>query len=80
MCFNYPEKNEYLKKQSELMHYCPVLIHKIVLGAVVVVIIWQLDLQLPVQCAIGAYHHLCCEFESCSGGVLNTTLCDKVCQ
>ena len=80
MCFNYPEKNEYLKKQSELMHYCPVLIHKIVLVAVVVVIVWQLDLQLPVQCAISAYHHLCCEFESCSGGVLNTTSCDKVCQ
>jgi hypothetical protein len=31
--------------------------------------------------AIGAYHHWCCEFESCSGrGVLNTSLCDKVCQ
>jgi len=85
MGFNFSEKNEYLKKQSELiffMHYFPVLIHKIVLGVVVVVvvIVWQLDLQLPVQCAIGAYHHLCCEFESCSGGVLNTTLCDKVCQ
>ena len=26
-------------------------------------------------------HHLSCEFEYCSwGGVLNTTLCDKVCQ
>ena len=81
MGFNFSEKNEYLKKQSELiffMHYFPVLIHKIVLG--VVVIVWQLDLQLPVQCAISAYHHLCCEFESCSGGVLNTTLCDRVCQ
>jgi hypothetical protein len=30
--------------------------------------------------AISAYHHWSCEFESCSGGVLNTTLCDKVCQ
>jgi hypothetical protein len=31
--------------------------------------------------AISAYHHYCCEFEchSCRG-VLDTTLCDKVCQ
>ena len=30
--------------------------------------------------AISAYHHWCCEFESRSGrGVLDTTLCDKVC-
>ncbi len=32
-------------------------------------------------CAIGAYHHLSCEFEPCTWqGVLDTTLCDKVCQ
>jgi len=32
-------------------------------------------------CAISAYHHYSCEFESHSWqGVLNTTLCDKVCQ
>ena len=31
--------------------------------------------------AISAYHPLSCEFESCSWrGVLDTTLCDKVCQ
>jgi hypothetical protein len=31
--------------------------------------------------AISNYHHWSCEFESCSlRGVLNTTLCDKVCQ
>ena len=31
--------------------------------------------------AISAYHHWCCEFESRSGRVvLDTTLCDKVCQ
>ena len=31
--------------------------------------------------AISAYHHLSCEFESSSWrGVLDTTLCDKVCQ
>jgi len=30
--------------------------------------------------AISAYHHQSCEFESCSWrGVLDTTLCDKVC-
>ena len=32
-------------------------------------------------CAISAYHHLNCGFESQSWrGVLDTTLCDKVCQ
>jgi hypothetical protein len=32
-------------------------------------------------CAISAYHHWCCEFKSCSWrGVLDRTLCDKVCQ
>ena len=32
-------------------------------------------------CAISAYHHQHCEFEPHSWqGVLDTTLCDKVCQ
>jgi len=32
-------------------------------------------------CAISAYHHLSCEFEPRSlRDVLDTTLCDKVCQ
>ena len=32
-------------------------------------------------CAISAYHHLSCEFKPCSWwGVLDTTLCEKVCQ
>jgi len=31
--------------------------------------------------AFSAYHHWSCEFEPCSWwGVLDTTLCDKVCQ
>ena len=31
--------------------------------------------------AIGAYHHYCCKFESRSWrGVVDTTLCVKVCQ
>jgi len=31
--------------------------------------------------AIGAYRHQSCKFESCSWwGILDTTLCDKVCQ
>jgi hypothetical protein len=31
--------------------------------------------------ATSAYHHKFCEFESCSWrDVLDTTLCDKVCQ
>ena len=43
-------------------------------GAIVVLIIWQLDLQLPY--AISAYHHYSCEFEPRSWrGVLDTTLC-----
>ena len=32
-------------------------------------------------CAISAYHQYICGFEPCSWrGVLDTTLCDKVCQ
>jgi hypothetical protein len=32
-------------------------------------------------CSISVYHHESCEFKSCSWrGVLDTTLCDKVCQ
>ena len=32
-------------------------------------------------CAISAYHHLSCEFEPRSWrGVLDTALCDKICQ
>ena len=32
-------------------------------------------------CAVSAYHHQSCEFEPRSWrGVLDTTLCDKVCQ
>ena len=32
-------------------------------------------------CAISAYHHKSCEFESCSWqGVFDTTLCYKICQ
>ena len=47
-------------------------------GAVVNVIVWWLDLQLPVQSVPIATK---IEFEprSCRG-VLDTTLCDKVCQ
>jgi hypothetical protein len=30
---------------------------------------------------LSAYHHWCCEFESPPGrGVLDSTLCDKVCK
>ena len=36
---------------------------------------------LTTTCAISAYHHWSCEFEPHSWrGVLDTTLCDKVCQ
>ena len=49
------------------------------LGAVVVVIVWQLDLQLPVQSV--PITTTSCEFESrLWRGILDTILCDKVCQ
>jgi hypothetical protein len=36
---------------------------------------------MVVEFTISAYHHLSCEFKSLSWwGVLDTTLCDKVCQ
>ena len=45
-----------------------------------VVIVRELE-KNPTTCAISAYHHWSCEFEPCSWrGVLDTTLCDKVCQ
>ena len=41
----------------------------------------RLVVEFTITYAISAYHHWCCEFESRSGrGVLDTTLCDKVCQ
>jgi len=47
--------------------------------AIVVVIIWWLDLQLSMQSV--PITTKSCEFESCSlRGVLNTILCDKVCE
>jgi hypothetical protein len=37
--------------------------------------------EFTTTCAIVAYHHLSCEFEPHSWrGVLDKTLCDKVCQ
>jgi len=37
--------------------------------------------RFTITCAISAYHHSHCEFESRSWrGVLDATLCDKVCQ
>jgi hypothetical protein len=37
--------------------------------------------EFTTTCAIIAYHHLSCEFELHSWrGVLDKTLCDKVCQ
>jgi len=36
--------------------------------------------EFTTTCAISAYHHLSCEFESRSArGVLESTLCYKVC-
>jgi hypothetical protein len=36
---------------------------------------------VSTTCAISPYHHYSCEFEPRSWrGVLDTTLCDKVCQ
>ena len=53
----------------------------ILLKVYVVVIVWYSDLQLPIAYAISAYHHWSCEFETHSSrDVLDTTLCDQVCQ
>jgi len=41
----------------------------------------RMVVEYPTTYAIIAYHHESCEFESCSlRGVLDTTLCNKVCQ
>jgi hypothetical protein len=38
-------------------------------------------LSTRYTCTISAYHHKSCEFEPCSlRGVLDKTLCDKICQ
>ena len=51
-------------RSTTIIQYCIIYCR-----AIVIVIVWLLDLQLP-----------CCEFESRSWrGVLDTTLCDKVC-
>jgi hypothetical protein len=39
----------------------------------------RMIVEFTTTCAISAYHHYSCEFEPRSwGGVLDTTLCDKV--
>jgi hypothetical protein len=41
----------------------------------------RMVVEFTTTCAIVAYHHSSCEFEPHSWrGVLDTTLCDKVCQ
>jgi len=41
----------------------------------------RMEVGLRTTCVISTYHHYSCEFESRSWqGILNTTLCDKVCQ
>ena len=41
----------------------------------------HLVVGFTTTCAISADHHYSCEFEPCSWrDVLDTTLCDKVCQ
>ena len=41
----------------------------------------RMVVRFATTCAISAYHHLSCEFEPCLWqGVLDTTLCEKVCQ
>jgi hypothetical protein len=41
----------------------------------------RMVVEFTTTCAISAYYHKSCEFEPCSWqGVLDTTLCDKVCQ
>jgi hypothetical protein len=41
----------------------------------------RMVVEFTTTCAIIAYHHLSCEFEPHAWrGVLDKTLCDKVCQ
>ena len=41
----------------------------------------RMIIGFTITYAISAYHQSCCEFKSRSRrGVLDTTLCDKVCQ
>ena len=40
----------------------------------------RMIVEITTTCAISAYHHYRCDFQSRSWrGVLDTTLCDKVC-
>jgi len=40
----------------------------------------RMVVEITTTCAISAYHHYYCDFQSRSWrGVLDTTLCDKVC-
>ena len=42
---------------------------------------WSYGSWITTTCAVSPYHHQSCEFEPCSWwGVLDATLCDKVCQ
>jgi len=52
---------------------------KLLLSTIAVVIIWLLDLQIHVQSVHIATNVVSSNFRSW-GGVLDTTLCDKVCQ
>ena len=41
----------------------------------------RMEIGFRTTCAISAYHYRSCEFKSHSWrGILDTTLCDKVCQ
>jgi hypothetical protein len=56
----------------------------IAIGSYEIYVILQgnfMALEFKTTCAICAYHYLSCEFQShLWQGVLNLTLCDKVCQ
>ena len=42
---------------------------------------WSYSFVFTTACAISAYHHRICEFDPRSWrGILDTTICDKVCQ
>jgi hypothetical protein len=60
----------------------PSLEHQILINSVMNGNVKRISvLGVSTTCAISVYHHWSCEFEFCSWrGVLDTTLCDKVCQ
>ena len=68
--------------RNQRRHHTPVIIRIFIdLGAGAIVGSDRIVVGFTTTYAISAYHHQSCEFECHSWrGVIDTTLCDKVCQ